>query len=108
MLRENQVSKLWKTHNPGDRIAPPKSGKKDKQWQLRLDAGEVKNGKKRVYLQVNSQAFNEQLKKWVKKHSTDGNLAFGDIDVNEKEESIPQAFEEFWTGVAKEAKENLG
>ncbi|KAL2871007.1 uncharacterized protein BJX67DRAFT_377619 [Aspergillus lucknowensis] len=63
MVREGQISKLWKTHSAGTRIAPPKSGEKDKKWQLRLDAGEVKDGKKRVYLQVNSQASNESLQK---------------------------------------------
>ncbi|KAL3263623.1 hypothetical protein ABHI18_001583 [Aspergillus niger] len=46
MVREGQVSKLWKTHSPKAHIAPPKSGNKDKNWQLRLDAEEVKDGKK--------------------------------------------------------------
>lgn len=108
MIREGQISKLWKTHSAGTRIAPPKSGEKDKKWQLRLDAGEVKDGKKRIYLQVNSQASNETLQKWVKKNTSHANLASGDININEPEEKFSDAFDEFWQGIEKQAKDNLG
>lgn len=108
MVREGQVSKLWKTHSPGARIAPPKSGNKDKKWQLRLDAGEVKDGKKRVYVQVKSEATNESLQKWRKKNSSHGNLAFVDINVNEPKERMSTAFDEIWEDVEKQAKDNLG
>ncbi|KAE8348918.1 hypothetical protein BDV28DRAFT_152365 [Aspergillus coremiiformis] len=84
------------------------SGDKDKKWQLRLDAGEVKDGKKRIYLQVNSQASNESLQKWVKKNTSHANLAFGDINVDESEDKIPDAFDEFWQGIEKQVKGNLG
>lgn len=57
-----------------------------------MDAGEVK-GKKRIYLQVNSQA---------------SNLALGDIDINEPEEKFSGAFDQFWQGIEKQAKDNLG
>lgn len=59
--------KLYKEHTPGARIFPPKTDKNDKNAQLRVDAGEVINGRKYVYLQVNTQATNEALRKWVKK-----------------------------------------
>ncbi|PGH19279.1 hypothetical protein AJ80_04032 [Polytolypa hystricis UAMH7299] len=108
MVREGQISKLWKTHSPGTRIAPTKSGNKDNKWQLRLDAGEVKGGKKRIYLQVNSQASNQSLQKWLKKNTSHANLAFGDIDINEPDDKISGAFDNFWQCVEKQAKDNLG
>lgn len=99
---------MWKAHTPGARIAPSKSGDKDKKWQLRFDAGEVKDGKKRIYLQVNSQASNDALQKWLKKNTSHGNLAFGDINVDKPEDKIPEAFDEFRQGIEKQAKDDLG
>jgi hypothetical protein len=104
---QNQIKKLWKTHTPGSRIAPSKNQKNDETWQLRLDAGEVKNGKKRVYLQVNSQATNDGLKNWRKKHTSHGNLASGEINVDESEKSMEHAFDDFWDDIEKEARNNL-
>ncbi|KAB8218346.1 hypothetical protein BDV33DRAFT_205549 [Aspergillus novoparasiticus] len=88
-VREGQASKLWKTHTPGTRIAPPQSGNKDKNWQLCLDAGEVKEGKKR-------------------KNSSHANLAVGDINVDESEDNYPDAFDNLWDDIEKQAKDKLG
>ncbi|KAK2734458.1 hypothetical protein FQN57_001693 [Myotisia sp. PD_48] len=94
-------------HTPGSRIAPPRTAQKDEKFQLRLDAGEVKDGKKRIYLQVNSQATNEALKKWVNKNGTHANLAFADIDMNVPVDEQLDAFEDFWKCVHEQATENL-
>lgn len=58
---------------------------------MRLDAGEVINGKNYVYLQVNSQAKSDGLKKWLSKNGSDTNLAVGCIDVNTAPEDQKQA-----------------
>ncbi|EGE02072.1 hypothetical protein TEQG_01112 [Trichophyton equinum CBS 127.97] len=63
--------KLYKEHTPGARIFPPKTDKNDKNAQLRVDAGEV-----------NTQATNEALRKWVKKNGTHAKLATASFDVN--------------------------
>lgn len=60
----------------------------------------MKDGKKRIYLQVNSGASNEALQKWLKKNTSHGNLAFGGINVSEPEDKMK--------GVKKQAKYNLG
>ncbi|RDH30426.1 hypothetical protein BDQ94DRAFT_161441 [Aspergillus welwitschiae] len=93
MVREGQVSKLWKTHSPKAHIAPPKSGNKDKNWQLRLDAEE---------------ATNESLQKWREKNSSHGNLTFVAINVNEPKERMSTVSDEIWKDVEKQAKDNLG
>lgn len=74
---------------------------------MRFDVGEVKDSKK-TYLQVNWQASNDALQKWMKKNTSHGNLAFGDIDINEPEDRIPEAFEEFWQSIEEQVKDNLG
>ena len=61
MLKDNLFRKVFSKHTPGKRIAPPQSGNNDTRLQLRLDAGEVIDGKKKIYLQVNSQAKSEVL-----------------------------------------------
>ncbi|EEQ30382.1 conserved hypothetical protein [Microsporum canis CBS 113480] len=78
--------KLFKEHTPGGRILPPKTDKNDRNAQLRVDAGEVINGRRHIYLQVNTQATNEALKKWIKKNGTHANLATASFDINTKEE----------------------
>lgn len=108
LIRDGQRAKLWKAHTPGTRIGPPKSGDKDKKWQLRFDAEEVKDGKKRIYLQVNSQASNDAFQKWKKKNTSHGNLVFGDINPDGLEDNIPEAFDEFWQGIEKQAKDSPG
>ncbi|KAJ9624356.1 uncharacterized protein PV06_03788 [Exophiala oligosperma] len=71
-------------------------------------AGEVKHGKKRVYLQVNSQATNQKLKDWRKKNGADANLAYEDLDMNVPDDEKKVAFDTFWARVENKAKDNLG
>ncbi|CZT46800.1 uncharacterized protein RSE6_07292 [Rhynchosporium secalis] len=50
-------------------------------YQLRIDAGELLNGRFRmIYLQVNSQAKSTKLKEWIRKHGTHANLASARFD----------------------------
>ncbi|RMD40265.1 hypothetical protein DV735_g4864, partial [Chaetothyriales sp. CBS 134920] len=80
--RRSIFKKLFDKQNAGNRLLPARSGDNDARLQLRLDAGASINGKKTVYLQVNSQATNKALRKWLKKNSTHANLAVGTIDEN--------------------------
>ncbi|KAM5437910.1 hypothetical protein McanMca71_002278 [Microsporum canis] len=99
--------KLFKEHTPGGRILPPKTDKNDRNAQLRVDAGEVINGRRHIYLQVNTQATNEALKKWIKKNGTHANLATASFDINTKEEDKEGVCKDVWTSLAKQAKDNL-
>ncbi|KAE8137322.1 hypothetical protein BDV38DRAFT_283161 [Aspergillus pseudotamarii] len=78
-----------------------------REGQLRLDAGEVKDGKKRVYLQVSSQATNESLQKWRNKNSSHANLAAEDINVDDTKDHYPDVFDNLWEDFEKQAKDKL-
>ena len=107
LLKENMFKKMFDSQTPGKRIAPPQAGDNDAKHQLRLDAGEVIDGKKNVYLQVNAQAKNEALKKYRGKHGSHANLATATIDPNTPEEDKEKVFNEFWKDVESQAKANL-
>ncbi|RDH26741.1 hypothetical protein BDQ94DRAFT_131155 [Aspergillus welwitschiae] len=100
--------KLFQKQTPGKRIAPPPAKDNDSIYQLRLDAGESIDGKKNVYLQVNSQAKNDALKAFRKKNGTDADLASGSIDENTPDESQEEAARKLWEDLAKQAKNRLG
>lgn len=108
LLKENMFKKIFAKQTPGNRIAPPQAGDNDAKYQLRLDAGEEIDGKKKVYLQINSQAKNEALKKYRGKHGTHANLATATIDTKTPEKEQKGAFLDFWNDVEGQAKENLG
>jgi len=83
--------KPFKNHNPGQRIFPANNKKQNERYGLRIDAGEIVNGEKNVYLQVNSEATNTSLKKYISKCGTHSNVATAKIPVNvpvEKEEEV--------------------
>ncbi|OJJ44814.1 hypothetical protein ASPZODRAFT_134956 [Penicilliopsis zonata CBS 506.65] len=86
IVKEGEFKKFFRKHTPGSRIFPPKAGNNDATFQLRFDAGEVVNGMKNVYLQVNSQATNDALKKFRGKHGTHANIATAQI----KEDTPPE------------------
>lgn len=86
VLESEHFSKLFKNHNPGQRIVPANTAKENTQHQLRIDAGEVKNGKKNIYLQANSQAKNTAIKRFISKNGTHANIASAEIDVNTPED----------------------
>ncbi|KAJ5166066.1 hypothetical protein N7492_006362 [Penicillium capsulatum] len=108
LVAEKTFRKIFAKQTPGNRIAPPRTNSMDAKLQLRLDAGEVVNGKKAVYLQVNSQAKNEALKKFKKKYGTDANLATAFIDEDTPEEKQEEVFEEMWQHLEPQIRERLG
>lgn len=108
LVTERTFRKLFAKQTPGNRITPPKTSVMDTRLQLRLDAGEVTNGKKAVYLQVNSQATNEALKKFRKKYGTDANLATAFIEEDTPEEKQEEVFDEMWSQIEPQIRERLG
>ncbi|KAL8941248.1 MAG: hypothetical protein Q9216_002351 [Gyalolechia sp. 2 TL-2023] len=99
--------KLFNNHTPGSRIAPPQSGNNDASHQLRIDAGEVINGQKYLYLQVNSQATSDSLKKFIAKEGTHANLATVSIDINTAVEKQEEVAEAAMAEIKEQAKANL-
>jgi ABC-type Fe3+ transport system substrate-binding protein len=77
----NNISKFFKNHEPGQRILPANTATENTKHQLRIDAGEVKNGKKNIYLQANSQAKNTAIKNFISNNGTHVNIATAQIDV---------------------------
>lgn len=64
------AKKFGATLTSGSRILPSQTAKNDADYQLRLDAGELIDGRYRnIVLQVNSQAKNTGLREWVKKQA---------------------------------------
>jgi hypothetical protein len=108
MVKENMFKKVFARQTPGKRIAPPQSGDNDSKYQLRLDAGETVGGKKTIYLQVNSQAKNDALKKFKEKHGTHANLATATIDENTPQKDQKEVFNRMWNDMAAQAKNKLG
>ena len=80
----------------------------DAQFGLRFDAGEVVNGKKTVYLQVNSQAKNGALQKFRQKNGTHANLATAVIDENTPEDKQEEMFKKMWDEIDPQIKQRLG
>jgi hypothetical protein len=107
LFRKNAFSKLFTKQTPGKRILPPQAGNNDSTYQLRLDAGESLDGKKNIYLQVNSQAKNEALKKWVRQNGSHANLAVTVIDENTPPEKQEQVSKNAWDDLEDQAKANL-
>jgi hypothetical protein len=94
----NNYSKLFGAHTPGQRIIPANTVTENTKHQLRIDAGEVKNGKKNIYLQANSQAKNTALKKYISKHGTHSNIGVAQINVDvahdKQKEEADKAFKQ--------------
>ncbi|KAI4192280.1 MAG: hypothetical protein LQ346_004381 [Caloplaca aetnensis] len=103
MVDSGWWKKLFKVQTPGARIGPAKN----RQSEYRLDAGEVHDGKKKVNLQVNSEAKSDPAVSYRKKNGTHANLASGIIDVNTPEDKQMEAFDVFWGDVAEQAKDGL-
>jgi hypothetical protein len=80
LLKDGAFRKFFAKQTPGNRIAPQKTAAMDTKFELRFDVGEVVDGKKTVYLQVNSQAKNDALKKFRQKNGTHANLATAFIE----------------------------
>ncbi len=75
----NLTNKFKSPWNPGSRIVPAKV--KDHEYELRIDAGELVDGRYRILkLQINSQATSTALKAYHRKHGTHADLAVGRYD----------------------------
>jgi hypothetical protein len=108
LFQSKNYTKLFAKQTPGKRIAPAQANNNDAELQLRLDAGEVKNGIKNVYLQVNSEAKNEALKKFRTKGGTYANLATATVDENTPSEKQEEVAKAFWDKIESQAKKNIG
>lgn len=103
MVDSGWWKKLFKSQTPGARIGPAKN----RPSEYRLDSGEVHDGKKKVNLQVNSEAKSDAAVNYRKKNGTHANLATGFIDINTPEDKQKEVFEAFWGDVAEQAKDRL-
>ncbi|KAI4267331.1 MAG: hypothetical protein L6R35_006858, partial [Caloplaca aegaea] len=90
---EGHWKKLFGYHIPGQRIAMPNAHNNDAKNQLRLDAGEVVDGKKHVNVQINSQASNDALVKYRNSHGSHAKVATAQFDVNTPAEKQEEVFE---------------
>jgi hypothetical protein len=106
-LRSEITSRIFRKHTPGKRIVPPQAKDYDAKYQLRLDAGEVQNGVKTVYLQVNSQAKNGKLKEFVSKNGTHAKLAVGTINEDTAPEKQKEALEEMLEDMGSQVQDKL-
>ncbi|KAF2875183.1 hypothetical protein BDV95DRAFT_603946 [Massariosphaeria phaeospora] len=93
----NLYKKFFNNQNPGQCIVPNNTKVENAKHQLRVDAGEVIDGYKNIYLQVNSEAKNTALKKFKSKHGSDANVATAKIKVDvpedKQEEEVEGALE---------------
>jgi hypothetical protein len=106
--RTDVAGRVFRKHTPGKRILPPQAKDNDAKLQLRLDAGEVQDGVKTVYLQVNSQAKSGKLKDFANKHGTHANLAVGTINENAAPEKQQEELEQMLDDMGSQVKQNLG
>lgn len=104
----NLVDKFSKNPTPGSRIVPPRNPKDDISYGLRIDAGELINGKRKVVLQVNSVIDTPGLKDWKNKHSTHAKLATAsfDTDAEDKAREVEQLVEKLRADAKENAKNN--
>lgn len=105
--RAGQVQKLWSVHTPGSTIFP-RGGKVAQNVQMRFDAKEVTNGKKRIALQVNANAKTPSLVNFIRGNSTHADLAVIDINMNEPKENREKAFDDAFDLAFEQAKAKLG
>lgn len=89
------------------RIFPPKAKNYDAKYELRIDAGEVVNGVKNIYLQINSEAKNEALKNYRAKHSSHANLAVGQIREDTPEEEQEKVVGNMLDEFGEQVKSNI-
>jgi hypothetical protein len=108
LLKDGSFKKFFAKQTPGNRIVPPKTAVMDARFDLRFDAGEVVNGKKTVYLQVNSQAKNDALQKFRQKNGTHANLATAVIDENTPEDKQEEMFNKMWDEIDPQIEQRLG
>ena len=109
IIKTKSWKKLLQLQNPGGRIFPSKTGKNDAALQLRSDAGEVVNGKKKVNLQVISQAKSTALKEYIgNKKGTHASVPSVEIDVNTPEDGQEEAVQNMFKSVTTQYKSKIG
>ncbi len=101
----DMVKKFGANLTAGSRIVPSRTSQKDAEYQLRIDAGELVNGKRNVYLQVNSQAKATGLKDWVRQNGTHANLASATFDTTAAD--LEAESERVLDELEKDAKKNV-
>ncbi|PLN76165.1 hypothetical protein BDW42DRAFT_188810 [Aspergillus taichungensis] len=93
---------------PGSRIVPAKEKKNDERYQLRLDAGElVDNRYRTIILQVNAEARQKGLLRWVKKqkrgtHAVPASTKY-DTETEDEDAEVKMAVDD----LQRQAKEKL-
>lgn len=100
-------SKSFSEHTPGSRIFPLKAGNNDATYQLRFDAGEVEDGVKNIYLQVNTQATNDALKKLRGKYGAHANIATAQIKEDTPPEEQEDAINDMLDKIEEQFKERI-
>jgi len=109
IIKTKSWKKFFQLQNPGGRIFPSRTGKNDTALQLRYDAGEVVDGKKKVNLQVNSQAKSAALKEYISnKKGTHANVASAEIDINTPEDKQEEAVQDMFKTVTAQYKSKIG
>ncbi|KAF2125863.1 hypothetical protein P153DRAFT_389314 [Dothidotthia symphoricarpi CBS 119687] len=109
IIKTQSYKKFFNQQTPGGRIFPSKTARNDAASQLRYDAGEVVNGKKKINLQVNSQAKGAALKEFIgNKKGTHGTIASGEIDVNTPEHKQEETIRNLFKTVATQYKSKVG
>ncbi|KAH8696935.1 hypothetical protein GQ44DRAFT_779388 [Phaeosphaeriaceae sp. PMI808] len=78
-------------------------------FQLQTPGGQVVNEKKKVNLQVNSQAKSTALKEYVSnKKGTHANVASAEIDINTPEDKQEEAVQNMLKTVTTQYKSKIG
>ncbi|KAL8966704.1 MAG: hypothetical protein Q9183_003247 [Haloplaca sp. 2 TL-2023] len=83
------------------------SGNNDETHQFRIDAGEVVDGKQMFNLQLNSEAQDPKLKKYLKKHGAHKKLATGSVDINTPKEQQRDVAADLFDGLEAQVRESL-
>lgn len=101
-------TKLFNKNSPGRRVYPPNTKTENAEHQVRIDAGETVNGYKIVYLQVNSEATNTALKKYVSKYGTHSNVAAAKIPVEIPEDKREEVVHDLLADFRKKFSSKIG
>lgn len=88
-----QFPKLFKSHSPGQRVLPANVAKHNKSLQLRIDAGDVRDGKKTLFLQANAEATSKAIKDFISKNGTHANIGTVQVDVDTPESKYKEESE---------------
>ncbi|KAF2800528.1 hypothetical protein K505DRAFT_355620 [Melanomma pulvis-pyrius CBS 109.77] len=102
----NSASKFTPAAVEGHRILPTRVN--DAKFQFRIDAGyyDPTTKKLNVNLQINSEAKNQALRNWARKHSTDDKLATEAFDTAAEDKT--EEYNRVVESLGEQAKRKLG